>query len=356
MPATSTNFLKAALRVLHSSRVDHLAGKLLNDCGVIFMLHHVGPDTNKEFEPNKILRVRPDFLESVINEVIASGFDIIALDDLPQHLANSERTQKPFACFTFDDGYKDNRDYAYPIFKKKNLPFAVYVPADFADGAGDLWWLVLEQCIAKVNKVVVQMDGDLRTYTTETTDEKIAAYNHIYWWLRKIPEDRARTVVADLAKSAGLNTQGLCRDLVMNWDELREFAKDPLVTIGAHTNGHYALAKLPKERARAQMKESIQHIEQQLGRPCKHFSYPYGGENDAGEREFKLARQLGVETAVTTRKGLLHPAHINDLTALPRLSLNGNFQDISYVKTLLSGVPFALLNAVKAVKGEPVAV
>jgi peptidoglycan/xylan/chitin deacetylase (PgdA/CDA1 family) len=133
----------------------------------------------------------------------------------------------------------------------------------------------------------------------------------------------------------------------MSWDELRELVRDPLVTIGAHTRGHYALAKLSEGEARAQMADSIARIENELGRPCRHFSYPYGCEQSAGEREFRLAEELGVETAVTTQKGLLYPEHAHELTALPRLSLNGDFQDIRYVKALLSGVPFALMNTLK---------
>jgi peptidoglycan/xylan/chitin deacetylase (PgdA/CDA1 family) len=119
------------------------------------------------------------------------------------------------------------------------------------------------------------------------------------------------------------------------------------VTIGAHTRQHFALAKLSAGDARVEMQESIIRIESELGRPCRHFSYPYGDEGSAGEREFAIAKDLGVLTAVTTRKGLLHDHHAGHLTGLPRLSLNGDYQDQRYVKVLLSGVPFALRNAVR---------
>ena len=104
-------------------------------------------------------------------------------------------------------------------------------------------------------------------------------------------------------------------------------------------------------QARAEMAESIARIEKELGHPCRHFSYPYGCENSAGEREFRIAAELGIETAVTTQKGLLYPEHVHELTALPRLSLNGDFQDMRYVKALLSGVPFALMNTLKRYAG-----
>jgi peptidoglycan/xylan/chitin deacetylase (PgdA/CDA1 family) len=99
------------------------------------------------------------------------------------------------------------------------------------------------------------------------------------------------------------------------------------------------------------MAESIARVEKELGRPCRHFSYPYGCTQSAGGREFRIAEALGLETAVTTQKRLLYPENAHELTALPRLSLNGDFQDIRYVKALLSGVPFALMNTLNLYAG-----
>ena len=155
-------------------------------------------------------------------------------------------------------------------------------------------------------------------------------------------------MMADAAEEAGLDIYEPCRRLVMNWDELRDLSNEPLVTIGAHTTHHYALAKLSAARARNEIFESVKRIEDELGRPCRHFSYPYGSECSAGRREFAMAERFGLSTAVTTRKGLIGAGGDAQATALPRLSLNGDFQRERYIKALLSGVPFALRNAVKA--------
>jgi hypothetical protein len=53
---------------------------------------------------------------------------------------------------------------------------------------------------------------------------------------------------------------------------------------------------------------------------------------------------LGFASAVTTRPGMIFPAHRDHLTALPRVSVNGNWQDGGYFEVLLSGAPFALWN------------
>lgn len=52
-----------------------------------------------------------------------------------------------------------------------------------------------------------------------------------------------------------------CRRLIMDWDEIRQMASDPLVTIGAHTKGHFAISKLSAARALEEMKGSADRIE-----------------------------------------------------------------------------------------------
>lgn len=346
MSRRSTALLKTALAAVHYSGAANLLAPYTRGSGVIFMLHHVDPKPPQAFEPNRILKVTPTFLDEVLHEVVSSGFDIIPLDQVRERLEQGEAA-RPFACFTLDDGYRDNREYAHPVFRRYCAPFTVYVPSDFADGRGDLWWLTLEKVMRKAPAITLCMYGKTRHFGLGTAPEKEAAHHEIYWWLRGLPEVQARAVVNELATLHDIDPKTANGDLLMSWDELREFADDPLVTIGAHTRGHFALAKLDEGEARAEMAESIARIEKELGRPCRHFSYPYGCERSAGEREFRIAEELGLETAVTTQKGLLYPVHAQELTALPRLSLNGDFQDIRYVKALLSGVPFALMNTLK---------
>ena len=349
MSRRTTRILKAALSTLHYSRAGELMAPFTQGVGVIFMLHHVTPQKPADFEPNRILKITPDFLEAVIGQVRREGFDIVSLDEVSLRMSEGQ-FDRPFACFTFDDGYKDNARYAYPVFARHNLPFAIYVPSDYADGHGDLWWLALEKVLAGEERLSLKIDGRLRSFALVTAEEKTAAFHEIYWWLRRIDEDDARQIVRDLCKAGGIDAHALAEDLLMDWDDIRQLARDPLVTIGAHSCGHYALARLSAARSRAQMARSVERIERELGRPCHHFSYPYGCEASAGPREFSFARELGLKTAVTTQKGPVYADHGAQMTALPRLSLNGDYQDLRYVKVLLSGAPFAFWRMIKKVK------
>src|SRR5262249_2294863 len=170
-----TTLLKALLSALHYSGAGAMIAPLTRGIGAIFMLHHVGPEKPSSFEPNRILKVTPEFLEQVMSQVTGSGFEIVSLDEAHFRLIEGDYG-KPFICFTFDDGYRDNLEHAYPIFKRHKVPFAVYVPTEFADGSGDLWWLALERVIVRVDRLSVKLGGVQRRLRCGTPREKDAAY------------------------------------------------------------------------------------------------------------------------------------------------------------------------------------
>jgi peptidoglycan/xylan/chitin deacetylase (PgdA/CDA1 family) len=91
-------------------------------------------------------------------------------------------------------------------------------------------------------------------------------------------------------------------------------------------------------------------IEAALGTRPEHLSYPIGDSTSAGPREFAIAAELGFKTAVTTRPGVLFRSHSRHLTALPRISLNGEYQRLRYVRVLLSGSATAMWNGFRRVE------
>jgi peptidoglycan/xylan/chitin deacetylase (PgdA/CDA1 family) len=90
-------------------------------------------------------------------------------------------------------------------------------------------------------------------------------------------------------------------------------------------------------------------IRARLGAAPRHFAYPVGDQSAAGPRDFRIAAELGFRTAVTTRPGVLFAEHARHTTALPRISVNGEFQRLRYLDVLLSGAATALMNRFRRV-------
>lgn len=342
MSNRATGWMQAGLAALHASGIGRLAAPWTRGNGVIFTLHSVHPEPPGAFDPNGVLRISPAFLETAIETVRKAGYETVSLDEAAERIKTAE-PGRPFACFTLDDGYRDNREHAYPVFRKHDVPFAMYIPAAYADGEGDLWWYALEGALRKADRLAITIADNRFEFERASPEQKSRIFHEIYWTLRDRPEHALRAAVRAIGETVGYDASPLCRDLIMDWDEIRAFAADPLLTVGAHTVNHFAVAKLSEAEARTEMAESVARIEKELGRPCRHFSFPYGDETSCGPRDFAIAESLGLETAVTTHKDVLRARY--RLSGLPRISLNGHFQQARYLETMLTGLPFRLFDA-----------
>ena len=298
---------RTALNALYLSGAHWMLRPLLGGVGAILMLHHVRPARRDRFQPNRLLEVTPRYFERVVRRLRKSKIDLISLDEMHRRLTAREFPRR-FVCITFDDGYRDNNEFAYPILKKYDAPFAIYVATSFADRVGELWWLALEAVVAQNELIGLRIDGTDRWFEARNVPEKRAVYDHIYAWLRQLPtEDALRRVVRELTTRHRIDIRAFCHDLCMDWQELAGLAANPLVTIGAHTVNHPILSKVDDKTVRAELENSRAVIEAALGVRPRHLAYPVGDRTAAGPREFKIADDLGFATAVTTRPGVIFP-------------------------------------------------
>jgi len=339
----------AGLETLYFSGGHRLAQRFLGGLGAILLFHRVRPTDSDGFQPNHALEVSPLFLDEVIRRLHDAEIEIVSLDEVRRRIVERDFARR-FVALTFDDGYRDNRDYAWPILRRHGAPFTVFVASSFADGTGDLWWVGVERAIGKSTVVEVPMNGTLRRFDCATDAAKEEAFQRIYWWLRSIPDEiEMRAVARRLSERAQVDAGGICRELCLGWDALAELKDDPLATVGSHTHDHLMLAKARPEIARAEIQTGIDRIQAKLGIRTRHLSFPVGDASAAGPREFAIAAELGVATAVTTRPGVVFADHRDHLTALPRISVNGDFQRLRYLDVLLSGAPTALMNRFRRV-------
>lgn len=306
------------------------------------MFHQVRPWIERDFAPNRFLEITPEFLDAVLTRLTARGFTIVSLDAALNGMGKGG--ERPFAVLTFDDGYKDTRDFALPILEKHRAPFTMYVTTGFADRTARLWWIELEEAIRRLPRIEIEIGGAKLALPSATTAEKSTAFAEIYRRLTEMPEQTLLDVTGRLAASAGIEPATLVEELCLDWTGIETMVRNDLCTIGVHTLTHPRLAKLGEAAMRRELAGSRRRIEAQIGRPATHLAYPLGNRAVAGEREFKATADLGFASAVTTRPGMIFPAHAAHRTALPRVSINGNWQSLDFVEILLSGLPFALWN------------
>lgn len=221
--------------------------------GEMWMLHRVVEHRSDKPE-QRDLEVTPHFLEQKLLEYRKRDYDFISIDDLTSLFTTHHSVfTKKFVCLTFDDGYRDNYTLAYPLMKRLEVPFTVYVSTGFIDNHLPMWW-----------------------YPGE---------------------------------SLGISTV-----------ELRTMDADPLCTIGAHTVSHPRLDTLPKEQQLAEIKDSKDTLEQLLGHPIVHFSFPHGAHNDDTQA---ICRQQDFHTVAMAWGGPVRRGASRLL--LPRVNIRQNY-------------------------------
>lgn len=338
---------KLALNAARYSGLAPLARRFGGSLGAILMLHRVTAAPVSPLGINRHLAITPQFLNEILAEVARLGYRFISMDEALDRIRYPKA--EPFVTITADDGYRDNLTEALPVLERHQAPITIYIAPALIDRTVALWWEVIEDLVSRRDHVTFVSAGREILLDASTPSNKSAAVRRLQNHLTsEIPEEQQMLSLRNLAEANGSDLS-VGREALMDWSELGAIAAHPLVTIGAHSVHHYNLKRLPTEAVLRELRESAEILESRLGTKPRHLAYPYGYESAVGPREVQLARETGYTSAVTTRHGLIQPEHAGHLHALPRISVNGRYQQVGYIRTMLSGVTTALANRGKRV-------
>jgi peptidoglycan/xylan/chitin deacetylase (PgdA/CDA1 family) len=328
--------------------VGSLARPLFGGIGCIVALHRIVPE--KQLSPiaeNRALELTPQALHALLDWTRRRGFDVIRMDEVKNRL--SEPRGAKFIAFTFDDGYRDNFTEALKIFRDFGFPFAVNVTTGFVERTASVWWYTLEDILRQRDSLHFAWDGSTRDWKWASEETREKAFLEIAALIRNQGRADRDRLVDTICEAAGVDPLQRTRELIVDWDELKQFASIWHVTIGAHTAGHHTLARMSEPDLQAELVESKALLETKLGKKVRHLAYPFGGRDAVARREFDVARECDYETAVTTRTGNLFPDHAWHLQALPRLGISGNHSPVALINRLENGLVAARGNNWKRV-------
>ncbi|QIA24000.1 MULTISPECIES: polysaccharide deacetylase family protein [unclassified Mesorhizobium] len=337
---------KLALNVVRYTGLAPLAKPFVGGIGAILMLHRVTATPEKPDGVNRHLNIAPEFLDAVIADMKAHGYTFVTLDEAIERIKAGGKGGQ-FAAITADDAYRDNMTEALPVLEKHGAPVTIYVAPGLINGAADLWWEVVEDIVSARDRLILTTPNGPVTIDCSTPGRKLQAFARLHDYLTlDVREEDQRAVLRELTRSNGIEL-GARQSMLMNWDEIRAMAGHSLVTIGAHTVNHRNLKRLSEADARHEVEDVRRILQAELGEAPRHFAYPYGYPSAVGDREVGIARDAGYASAVTTRHGVLRAEHADFLQALPRISVNGRYQSVAHIRTMLSGVTTPLANAGK---------
>ncbi len=225
-------------------------------------------------------------------------FKIIPLSKLIMDITTN-KVEPNSLCITFDDGYSDNYQHAYPILKKYDIPATIFLSTDFIGNNSVLWFDRVLQVIknTKVSSIHINEISD-KNFDLKGIKQKTLAVNEILELLKGYEPDKRDSIIDKLAESCE-TTLSKENELMLTWKQVNQMWNDG-IEFGAHTKSHPILSKLDETDLINEIVGSKEDIELKTNKSVQVFAYPNGRTTDYDERSIKILEQAKFLGAVTT--------------------------------------------------------
>ncbi len=266
-------------------------------------------------------RVEPGLFPEVVSagpamfdehlDLIAQDHSFVSLGDVAYWLDGRASLPPRAALVTFDDGYLDNYQLAFPILRRRGLPAVFFVATGHMDTGELLWWDRASAVITAASGV----EADLPLLGPVTLPEPGERTSLALRWVAaaKALPDAARSEALDALASSSPGRPVASQRVAMSWDQAREMA-DAGMEFGGHTRSHPILSRMSPESARRDIADGLARIREELDREVIGFAYPNGGRADFDPGHKQMLADLGVRLAFSLVTG---PTTWNEIHADP---------------------------------------
>jgi peptidoglycan/xylan/chitin deacetylase (PgdA/CDA1 family) len=197
---------------------------------------------------------------------------------------------------TFDDGYQDFAEHAWPILKRYGIPVTLFVPTGYPGNPDRaFWWDRLYGALVSTSRrgPIATSAGELRLATAA---DRLQAFRRLRRHLQALSHDEAMRLVDEVCTALAAPTP---TSAVLGWPELRALAADGVV-LAPHSRSHPLLDRLPRQAVRDEIVGSLEDLEREIGVTPPVFAYPAGAQDGyvAG-----ILEEAGFELAFATTRG-----------------------------------------------------
>jgi peptidoglycan/xylan/chitin deacetylase (PgdA/CDA1 family) len=216
---------------------------------------------------------------------IGRRFAYVTLDDLADAMEGKKRFTKPLAAITFDDGYVDVYRHAFPVLKRKGIPWAVFVVTDRVGTPAlqtyDELYLLLVDGFSRWHEprrhlhrllLGAEIPVSLLKRLDAGTDGPVRA---AWTLMENLSQQEMRRVVTALYAEGEIPPAAVAELGAMSWEMIQEMSRSG-VTIGSHTRTHAFLTLETWNRVLDETRGSRDDLQKRLGVSVDHFTYPSG--------------------------------------------------------------------------------
>lgn len=280
-----------------------LAGTLARWRGVVGLNYHrIGDGRHSIFDRGLYSATREDLDRQV--RWLKANFDVIAPRDI-DYVVRVKRGRH--VLITFDDGYVDNYEHAFPVLKAHGVPATFFIATGFIDEPQLPWWDEIAWMVRTSKRSGLEMPGYLEGAVSFDEPERERAVRTLLRAYKKLPDERTKDFLN--AAGAATGTGRPPRDLVdprtfwMTWDMIREMHAAGM-TIGGHTVHHPVLSRLSREEQAKEIASCERRLKEELGIPMHTFAYPVGSRDAFNSDSQECLRERGVLNAFSYYGGI----------------------------------------------------
>ena len=294
------------------------------DRSFILMYHRV---VNDQFQDNANIGIGIEHFEDQVR-YIKNKMHPIAMRDLVGMIASGDSLPPKAVAITFDDGYSDVYDHAFPILNNYRVPATLFVTTGYISTSKILWLDQVREIVfnARNDKIFpsefsefwISSDGDSKRGVLSLGRGREAAYDRVIEWFKEMDSALVNRAVEKLRMILNSGDGNVERHTLATWEQVKEMS-DYGIEIGTHTVNHFILGRLSEDELKYELRESKRVIEKNTGKEAQGLAIPYGQSIHFNEKVIQTAKNMGFRYVCTAITGSVFS--ISDVFLLKRISL-----------------------------------
>lgn len=231
-------------------------------------------------------------------------FETIHLSEAIERIRNGT-IYRPTAVITFDDGFQNNFDVAFPILCESELPATIFLTTGLINTDDTVWFCRLSRALARTSKHVLEWKG--QRFDMSAPGPRFETLVGIQARLKELAHPELivelREIMVELGDDPDYPIGIGSPYRMLSGEAIKEMAATGLIEFGAHTHTHAILSRLSAEKREDEIRRSVTAVRELTGRPCQLFSYPNGLAQDYDAETITTLENCGIRAAVSCIAG-----------------------------------------------------
>jgi peptidoglycan/xylan/chitin deacetylase (PgdA/CDA1 family) len=267
---------------------------------VVLNYHRIGDGRKSPFDRGLWSATADDFERQI--RYCKAHFDVIAPQDLADVVG---RCKGRYVLVTFDDGYKDNYEAAFPVLAGQKTKALFFITTGFIDEPKLTWWDEIAWMVRTSRKDRIELPGWLAAPVVFDEPDRERAVRTVLWAYKQMASDRRADYLAALGEATGTGRCGKEEGASqwMSWDMIRRMRAAGM-SIGGHTASHANLGQLTREQQWQEVTTCGRRFAEEMGERMAYFSYPFGNIRAFNADTKECMQKAGVQFAFSYYGGV----------------------------------------------------